>query len=136
MPVGFGGLILLFCGDKIEVLAYLCEAFKTERVVSVASVERLRKSASYSEQFFLHGTISRFVLSYKNAYISVLSHRCFNAARAIIGIYGDYKRIRLIRRYTKTLCVAEIQSRRSRAEKNYVPAVFDIKAYSVLGKQL
>ena len=104
MPVGFGGLILLFCGDKIEVLAYLCEAFKTERVVSVASVERLRKSASYSEQFFLHGTISRFVLSYKNAYISVLSHRCFNAARAIIGIYGDYKRIRLIRRYTKTLC--------------------------------
>ena len=36
MPVGFGGLILLFCGDKIEVLAYLCEAFKTERVVSVS----------------------------------------------------------------------------------------------------
>ena len=86
MPVGFGGLFFLIYSDKIKILTDFRETLKSENIIFIAFVERLRKSVPYTQKFFLFSAICRRIFSYENAQVFIFTDCRFDATRDIIAV--------------------------------------------------
>ena len=136
MPVGFSGLFFLIYSDKIKILADLRETLKSENIIFIAFVERLRKSVPDTQKFFLFSAICRRIFSYKNAQVLIFTDCRFDATRDIIAVQRSYNRIRLAGGYAEPFGIAEKQRRCACAEKYSVVTVFDVQADPVFVEQL